>query len=51
MLADRTPLLLALFATSSLAAADVIHVPGVASGRKLNVVMDGDTDRALAYLA
>lgn len=29
----------------------VIQVPAVAAGRKLNVVMDGDSDRALAYLA
>lgn len=28
----------------------VIHVPAVSNGRKLNIVMDGETDRALAYL-
>ncbi len=29
----------------------VIHIPGAAGGRTLNVVMNGDEDRALAYLA
>jgi len=29
----------------------VIHVPRVADGRLLHIVMDGDADRALAYLA
>jgi len=28
----------------------VIHVPTVANGRRLTIAMDGDTDRALAYL-
>lgn len=28
----------------------VIPIPAVASGRKLNIVMDGDADHALAYL-
>ena len=28
----------------------VIHVPAVTNGRKLTVVMDGETDRAIAYL-
>lgn len=32
------------------AAVRVIHVPSVAQGRKLTVVMDGDADHALAYL-
>lgn len=29
----------------------VIHVPGVSGGRSLTVAMDGDADRAVAYLA
>ncbi len=28
----------------------VIHVPAAATGRKLQIAMDGETDRALAYL-
>ncbi len=29
----------------------VIHVPAVADGRLLHVIMDGDADRAMAFLA
>ncbi len=28
----------------------VVHVPSIAGGRRLEVLMDGETDRALAYL-
>jgi hypothetical protein len=53
-LLNRSPNVLAELVPQAVDVAEVvrvIHVPAVADGRLLHVIMDGDADRAIAFLA